>query len=1264
MRTMTITLGVMATLLISGGAMADDQMAPPPRGVDAGVPFCNPRRTAYTPEELRPPYRAVWVHAARHKPRPAWREPVWEPQRIDFDYAYAISARADTVYYASSSDHALHALDLNSGHERWVFFTDAPVRLAPEFHIDRVLFTSDDGFLYCLSQHDGSLLWKYRPDGIPDERLMGNEQMISRWAARSGALVDGDRVYTTFGMLAPEGVAVCCLDVASGKPIWINDTCGYHFMARPHSTAMGGVSPQGYLALTDRHLVVTCGRSTPALFDKQSGRLLYHEADGDFTGGGLVMTAGGPFGNAPSAELVFTQADTLRKEYGADLRRHSDAAESEIFELATLVALDGDTGHEVFSLRGGSRASLSDDGLITLIGRQQLIAVDLDKVRAATPVKATMIHHTLGHFVDSEEQCRWTAPVERVYSLLHAGRTVIAGGQGVVDCFDAGNGSLLWRGEVDGQVRAMCVAAGRLVVSTSEGAIVCFVPAKSDSPQDSSQTRQRPADVPPTPSRGGYCLVTGEHDVEALAELAKSFDLVIYAMTAGAAAPLRSRLYQAGLYGTRVVVHPIRDTTLPYTDFFADEVHCSVPGNMQLDRPSFSELYRVLRPCGGVLSITCPDTIVPHVRSAMIAAGIRDEEIAGAANGLRVTRGELPGAGRWTHQYGDPGKRAASDERRVRLPLKAAWFGGLGPATILSRHFRTPAPLVIGGRCFVPGLDDLTAIEIYNGRTLWQRSLPDLAHWPAAYRGPGLAVDATTVYAVQGRDCLLLDAATGKTRAAFALPKDAVDSLGDEYIWEYLAVTDELIIGMAGQPNVQRSWWSKAYPVNPVVFALDKHTGQVRWVFRATQGIDSNSLAIDDGRVCLIDGRPPDGSRSRRGDDRPDTNAPSRKLMALDLATGQVLWQHVDIAPTQNSLWMDDGVVVATPNPIGKNMTDPNVVKAGGGITAYCGRDGGRLWHADQADTIQPMIINGVFYSPDAYDLHTGEPLTWSDSRRRITLRAGTGCSTYSGCPTLAMSRFSSLGFKDLDGQLTSFTYPLVRSSCWINMIPAGGLVVVPEGSSSCQCAYNYKTSLALMSDDRLFHYGVGGNNRGNTPGLRVNFGAPGDRADAQGQVWHCYPRPVAYGRCLGNQPYGPKLAGPKLPIEESNQATCHTWGRNPDWLQITGSDLPWLDACGLEGELQCVIRPPKELQNSDRWQVTMYFCEIDESGADRVFDIKLQGQTVLKDLNVAAAAGGVRRGLTKTFSLDNDQTVRLELSRAVRTGPPPIISGLEIVSE
>ena len=182
-------------------------------------------------------------------------------------------------------------------------------------------------------------------------------------------------------------------------------------------------------------------------------------------------------------------------------------------------------------------------------------------------------------------------------------------------------------------------------------------------------------------------------------------------------------------------------------------------------------------------------------------------------------------------------------------------------------------------------------------------------------------------------------------------------------------------------------------------------------------------------------------------------------------------------------------------------------------------------------------------------------------------------CSTFAGCPSMIMARRTSLGFFDLSQQGGTFQYPIIRSSCWINMIPAGGLVVIPEGGSSCQCAYNFKTSMALMSDDRHYHYGIGGSGLPGKPALRINFGAPGDRPDSDGQIWYAYPRPVAHGRCLGQQPYGPKVAGPNLPITERGEAKSpKPCGRNPDWLTINGTDTPWLYACGLHGPIMAIF--------------------------------------------------------------------------------------------
>jgi hypothetical protein len=42
------------------------------------------------------------------------------------------------------------------------------------------------------------------------------------------------------------------------------------------------------------------------------------------------------------------------------------------------------------------------------------------------------------------------------------------------------------------------------------------------------------------------------------------------------------------------------------------------------------------------------------------------------------------------------------------------------------------------------------------------------------------------------------------------------------------------------------------------------------------------------------------------------------------------------------------------------------------------------------------------------------------------------------------------------------------RPGCWINMIPAGGLLLLPEASSGCTCGFSLQTSLAYIPESSL----------------------------------------------------------------------------------------------------------------------------------------------------------------------------------------------------
>ncbi len=1267
-----------------------------PFGASGAVPgatanhLLSPRRTGYTPRALLPPYRLVWTYQAKHKPRRAWPEPVWEVQRIDFDYAYALAAGNGLAYYASSSEHAVCALDLRTGALRWRFFTQGPVRLAPAVHDGRIFFTSDDGWAYCLDGKTGKLIWKYRP-AIPDERLVGNEQVISRWPARSGVLVRGDRAYTTFGMWSPEGIVVSCLNADTGAVIWQNDSSGTQYQTQPHYQAMGGVSPQGYLALDGDVLVVPCGRAMPAFFNARTGEFLYNESEGLFPGGASVMLYGG---------LTFVPSEYLQKPN--TLR--PAGTEGAISPEASLVAVRTDTHKEIFHLNGALRGVVTDDGILNLIGPRKLLSVALaDVLRVAPSCYKAKMGSSRGHMVPVARLQRWATPAERVFALIQAKTTIIAGGRGAVACYNAINGRKTWEAKVDGDVYELLVVGDALLASTTEGKIYCFRPGQGGKPRVVAPRTHKataPAAMKARVKRllaaagaaKGYALLLGRADAAFLSELVRQSRLVWQWPTRSAnAQELRGALADAGLYGTRIAIHTAPQGRLPYVDYLANLILFRAESEADLHRTPASEVYRVLRPYGGAALVACADALRAKVEQWLRAGGVPAGEIERVAVGIRVRRGPLLGAGSWTHQYADPGKSGASKDHRVRLPLKVLWFGGLGlgPSDAVSRHYRGPAPLAINGRMFVPGNQFLRAVDAYNGRILWERKLPGIGRWPMPYRAGSIAADAGSVYAIRGTSCLRLDAETGRTRFVYRAPEGWQKAMqnvphlaktgrrglvvSNEPTWEFLAVTNDTVVGSVGLPNVRPSWWSHAHPANGLVFVQDKTTGKTRWTYQPENAIDSNAIAIEGDRLFLIDGLAPVDifTRPRRGSKvksrlvyrLPGAPGP-RVLKAFDLQTGKELWRSAEIGARQNSLYAANGVVLATV-PIWWGLRSK---KDGPDLSAFSSRNGKLLWTREER-RVQPIIIGDKVYLFNAVcDLRTGKPVMRPDPLTGVmtplAVRVIGGCGRPTACPAVMMSRSGSLGFADLSNGML-YHYPNVRASCWVNMVPACGLVLVPEGSSSCPCAYNYKTSLAFMPASRDNHWGLFPPIRRpknvRIKHLRLNLGAPGDKSDAEGDVWYAVPRPSSNGpRGAGGMGIPPK---DKLPVEFVGDAKAlRTLARNPDWVRIAGTDKPWLYSYALAGPVRLRIRLGPDGAPASRYRVALHFCALEAAQPAERFTVTVQGRTVLADANVRELAGGENRAWVKEVAVDAGAQLIVEVLPAA--GASSSICGIEVAAQ
>jgi len=1256
-------------------------------------------RSGVSPEQLTTPLHLQWTYVPKHAPQPAWPEPGRELHRLAFDYAYQVAIANGLVYFGSSADHKVYALDLATGQERWHFFTDSPIRFAPAVEGERVFVASDDGWLYCLSAIDGKLLWRFY-GGLRAERLLGNNQMISRWPLRSGVAVENGIVYFTAGMWPQEGVYVYALRAEDGVVIWKNDTSGYIYMGQPHGgeVSMSGVAPQGYVVAYQDKLFVPTGRNVPAAFDRNTGQLLYYQGGAKHNERNL----GGSWAFAAAGHIFGWASHWGYPDIDVRL------GESEPWPGDGLIAWDYQTG-EVKQGSGpfGATQQYFGNNCPPLLDGKIYAAVSGDTLYACgTNDVAAYALEPLLTGANPAACMKWQVPHqgqsiqvghEGVYALILAGDTVLVGGNNTVTAIAAANGDILWTSAkyddwgnfvsspVKGQARGLAVAGGRLVVSTNTGQITCFGPQEvanpptvsppvesspyPDDPLTSAAAAMAKQIISETNITAGYCLLLGAGDGHLAYELAKQSDLRIYCLEPDPqkVAAARQALDSAGFYGVRVTVHQGSPSKLPYPDYFANLIVLGDGIAGDLKNYSAQELYRVLRPCGGSAYVAPGEgASAGWIAQWLQEAGVPSTEINTSDTAVQIVRGELPGAGEWTHQYANARRSGSSEDQLVRLPLKLLWFGKPGPARMISRHWRGPAPLSVNGHLFVAGQRSIIAVDAYNGRELWS--------WPLAHnvgrihvetRGANFVADDDSVYVAVGDVCFRVDATTGKTRQMYNAPS-APESLSPESAesltsWAYLAQKDNLLLGSMGS-SVDEGLY---------VFGLNKNDGQPRWIYTAQGAVSSNAIAVGEDRVYLIDrtSAAKFAKMTRRGEQVPLMPV----LVSIDAATGTIMWKTNEGISDRTKLWLSQDVLLATGGP-GFTL----------GMTAYSAHNGEMLWDWGEPRMIgAPVIIGDTIYAePYAYDLHTGEPkqrshpltgeqMPWSFRRSR-------GCGTMSGTPSALFFRSGTLGFYDLAGDSGVHDFGGVRPGCWTNVIAANGLVLMPPGDAGCTCSYNYQTTVALVPTTRNEQWSVfsstedlitssmaeivaiGSNTfAGLKPGarirhVRVNLGVPGDRRDEDGKLWLAFPRP----------------AGVAVPLEIQFSAQGGYYRHNSDELVVQGTNSPWLYASGCRGlrsaTLNLFMQRPSDLPEAEpkSYTVRLHFAELENlSPGQRVFDIKLQDEVVLEGLDVVKETGTATTALVKEFrDIQAADTIKLEL--LPRTDRQPVISAFEIYEE
>ena len=1261
----------------------------------------DPARSGVSAEKLNGPLSGKWVFTPTHPPRHAWGDPqpkpvegILELPRLRFDDAFHVAASGGLVFFGSSSECKVTALDAETGKTKWIFYTEGPVRLAPTVWERKVYVGSDDGNVYCLGARTGELIWRF--NAAPDRRkLLGNGTMISLWPVRTGVVVDKGVAYFGAGVFPAEGIYLYAVDAENGSLLWKNDSYG--------RGGTGTVSPQGYIVASKTKLFVPSGRAMPAAFDRKDGRFLFHRnfnwrSIGLF-GGTYALAAGDLLFNGTEQILGVSEKDG-RLVLACEARRLL-VKDDTVYILTgkECVAYRRDRWTEVTTRLQSLKSRFSSQKRRVNSLRQQ---VRTNKKLARQLQNEILLLRRIEEerrtALQEQKDCvRWRSDFRGADSLVASEGMILAGGPGKVAGFDSKTGTLLWSAQVDGRARGIALARGHVFVSTDKGTIHCFAerdggPARAVEPEivanpyppdDLERFYRSLAEkiVEETGIKRGFALILGGGDRLAL-ELARRTRLRIFLVEPDTRKADRyRRLFDAaGLYGSRITVFNDSAASTAFADYFANLIISAdgLLGNAIRTPPA--ELFRLLQPCGGTayigqppaspLKTTAPAEIETWIRDFKKLLTRKEDtetkiEVEGAW--VKITRGRLKGAGRWTHQYAEPGNTTTSDDELVRGPLGLLWFGDPGPGEMPSRHASNVAPLAVNGRLFVQGENLLMAYDSYNGLQLWKRRIPGALRLNEKLDCGNLAADDTSLFAAIGDHVLRLDGATGRTLTTYRTP---ADSQGKHPTWGFIALSDTFLFGS----SVSGKFTSNR------LFAFDVESGKLLWTHDAGS-IMHTTICVGEGRIFFVDRRITEAQRKeglkgidpkKRIDRRGNPIPPDvRLVVVLDARTGKKIWERpqyvadcVKIGKAGGDLTMmyAKGVLLLCGQPWNGHFWREFFAGefSRRSLIALSASDGHPLWSGRRGYRSRPLIVGDtIIAEPWAYDLRTGEPklrenpITGNYEKWQMS-RPGHHCGCIAAGPHALFFRSGSTAYYDLEADCGTAHFGGHRSGCWINCIPANGVVLMPEASSGCICPFAVQCTVTFKPREKGRYWGMYSAVGKPIPvvHMAVNFGAPGDRRDGKGTLWLAYPRP-ATNRLVFT-----------FDVETKFLPGGRFFAHDGEFFKVEGTEDPWIFASGGLGSTRYALKLNDPGAEPGVYTVKLYFAEPEKNAVGkRQVDIRLQGRRVAEDFDIAGEAGGILKAVVKAFDdiVVKDDLV-VELVPKGSTTAPPLLNGLEVI--
>lgn len=577
----------------------------------------------------------------------------------------------------------------------------------------------------------------------------------------------------------------------------------------------------------------------------------------------------------------------------------------------------------------------------------------------------------------------------------------------------------------------------------------------------------------------GVCIDYGCGRGRLAYEIAKRSDLKIigFEQDPDKVAQARNYLDQADIYGVRVTVFDASLSSLDCREYSANLIVSDAMISQGVCPGSQAEMFRVLAPAGGVAflgqPLGCPNPLDRADLENWLGAG--DYVVTENRHGLwaKIERDAIPGAGEWTHYYADPTNSANSGETGIQNSMKMLWYGQPGPRYITDRHNRPMSPLCKNGIMITPGLHRLMAFDAYNGSRYWDLAIPEATR-VAILRDCGwVALADDYAYVAHKDDCLALDVNTGRPALYLTTP-----TVGSEKLhWGYLAVDGDKVFG-TGQVehasligNSLAHVYESYYDHRPIatgryLFAMDRHNGDLLWTYRRTQGsaVINPCIVIGGDYLYFIESRNPQAVNDPDGRVTGSvlTSGDNEYLVKLNKNTGAEVKSRLVDLPFQHVIYLlyaaDHDLVIAA-----GTYNDPGCTY---GHHAFAAADLAEAWssdfyrggtNTDHGEQDQhPCIVGNTMYGRYyKVDLRNGNTTSFALARGN--------CGTQSASATHLFGRNGNPYSYHLPGGSPIRMTTETRPGCWINMIPAGGLLLIPEASSGCACDYPLQATTVFV---------------------------------------------------------------------------------------------------------------------------------------------------------------------------------------------------------